>query len=396
MPPLWSRELKWAVVASLMAHGVALAWLPMQGLPPPASPPPLALEVRLQRPAAPHRAAPAAARIADKVSTMAAVAPPSLGSRAESELAEPMPAPFLARAETYATPVARLSSATTPAMATTIARYSEATPSDALDASGAVAEPARAALLPGGHTFRQASVSAPIGLPGTTGGPPADAEPSVDAQEQATFAPRMPPTPALRHSTTRSADAAGALSAWPTTASGPPARAEGERVAQAHARDKTPWQAAQPAWAPGAALPASPPQPAVAADASSGDTRPGSAETIAPEPLRVASAAALSLLEAEDAPSSAIAIARLTATSRACFAAPPAQWKAQGRVLLRIRVDISGRPVEVMLDSGSGEPRLDRLALAQARDCARFEILDRQGRPRAAVVRLPVVYRFAD
>lgn len=395
MSPLQAlpRELKLPLLVSTAVHGLALGLLPVQGLPPPASPP--ALTVRLEAPAVPDKAAPPTAKTAEQRPAVAAAAPRSSGSRVGPELAEPVPTLASPRVQDTVPSALGLQSATTSATAVAMTPRYEAGLAEAAGTPAAIADSGNVVPLPSGHAPRLATASSPLGLPGTAEGQTASASP--DATAEAGLAQRAPPTDALRQATTRPAAAAAAAAVGPGAATGLPELAEGARHAQGQARDKTPWQAAQPTWAQGTALPAARAQPEVAADSSGGEPRPWLAEpTLAPRPLRVASAVALSLLEAEDAPSNAIAYARLRETSRACFAPPPVHWNAQGRVLLRIRVDAMGHPVEVALESGSGEPRLDRLALAQARDCARFEILDRHGRPRAAVVRLPVVYRFSD
>ncbi|MCS6786826.1 MAG: energy transducer TonB [Thiobacillaceae bacterium] len=173
---------------------------------------------------------------------------------------------------------------------------------------------------------------------------------------------------------------------------------EAQRAAVAHERDKTPWTAATPVEAPTPALDLRLP-PTAAWGEAAGTPAVQSGERLPAEAAgRGLSAVAepLGLKEAESAPSSALALARLAPSARACFGPPPPEWNAQGRVVLRIRVDEEGRPAEVAIDSGSGDARLDRLAREQALRCARFDLYDRQGRRRPGLVRLPVVYRFTD
>lgn len=65
----------------------------------------------------------------------------------------------------------------------------------------------------------------------------------------------------------------------------------------------------------------------------------------------------------------------------------------QGRVLLRVRIDGSGVPVELSIATSSGHPRLDQAALDAAR-LARLRPLIEDGVASAAWVLLPFVFRL--
>lgn len=388
MPPLWSRELKWAVVASLMVHGAALAWLPVQAVAPPAAPPPLEVRllaqvsapVRLPAPANPPITA-TAARAASLQRDAPALAEPA----AEAALPALLPAPPAILRSAHDT----VSLAAAPSTSAADGATQPTEPESASTAMGKAVAPA--------GVLRQAGPAGAMPAAGPLASAPAPAEAADGA-----LAARVPAQAAIAAEARR----AGALEALagparPVTASGDTLAsvaevAAGQYLSQAHQRDKTPWAAALPVAAPAQPQVLRTPEPAIVAEPAS-EPRAQTAE-VAPPPgtLRAAVANTLSLLEAEEAPSSAIALARLNPHSHACYAPPPAQWNAQGRVVLRVRVDATGRPETVTLDSGSGEPRLDRLAIEQTRSCARFDIVDRQGRPRAATVRLPVIYKFSD
>ncbi len=93
-----------------------------------------------------------------------------------------------------------------------------------------------------------------------------------------------------------------------------------------------------------------------------------------------------------------LATAALTAVGRACFQYTPRlrSERREGRVVLRLQVGRDGRAQAVEIKQGSGDAELDATAVAQARSCAHFSLLDRYGRPVAAVIDLPVQYRLLD
>lgn len=378
MPPARSHALKWPLFASVLAHGVALAWLPVPEVvtPPPAPP----LEVRLLSPTPePAVPLPKPHRQTARASTRPAPAPAEPSSAAAESNRPPAPVPAALRP---ASAPAELAQAR--AMAQT-ADGSMAVVSGALPAWGqagaaqgalrlahpAEAQPALQTTAPMARAPAPATATAAVAL-----GPGPVLQPAAAAEAVA-------PPSHLPETTGPAGDVA---------AQGAPGLASG----LVHERDKTPWAGALPAAHPAQPLPLPAPAPGMGA----GPAREVTAEpvmiTAATGVLQVGLARPLSLLEAEGMPGSAIAYARLTAQSRACYRPPPVHWNAQGRVVLRVHVDTTGRPAAVMLESGSGEPRLDRLAMEQTRSCARFEIVDVHGRPRAAVVRLPVVYRFEE
>lgn len=371
--------LAWPLLASLLLHGAALAWLPLTPLAvaEPAAP----IELQLQP--APTSAQPQARRqTRDRPHTPQASAssrPAPEPSAAADALAHSAPTQSLPSTEVRAgvSPAALASTAMNPGPAL-------AAPDPA--AAGVMQAPAPV------PTLRTASASDGMAAPSAVMVSAGGAAPTVETTALAKLDPTGRAHGELRIAPGPRADPAAVRQPGgqaPSTDAGP-------ATSQAHVRDKTPWQGA-PLRAQ-AAGPEVIPAPQVAfAGEMAATPQPARART-SPEPhtLRATAAAPLSLVEAEGAPSTAIAVARLKPEARACFAPPPPHWNAQGRVLLRIRVDANGRASEVSLDSGSGEPRLDRLAMQQARDCALFEIYDAQGRPRAALVRLPVVYRYAD
>ncbi|AKC85930.1 energy transducer TonB [Pseudoxanthomonas suwonensis] len=63
---------------------------------------------------------------------------------------------------------------------------------------------------------------------------------------------------------------------------------------------------------------------------------------------------------------------------------------AQGTVLLRVLVDVDGRPLEVIVDRSSGHRSLDREAVRQVQQRWRFEPAMRDGRPVQAWGLVPI------
>lgn len=65
---------------------------------------------------------------------------------------------------------------------------------------------------------------------------------------------------------------------------------------------------------------------------------------------------------------------------------------AEGTVLLRVLVDVDGRPLEVSVERGSGHRSLDRQALRQVQQHWRFEPAMREGRPVQAWGLVPISF----
>jgi len=63
---------------------------------------------------------------------------------------------------------------------------------------------------------------------------------------------------------------------------------------------------------------------------------------------------------------------------------------AQGTVMLRVLVDVDGRPLEVVVDRSSGHRSLDREAVRQVQQRWRFEPAMRDGRPVQAWGLVPI------
>lgn len=83
---------------------------------------------------------------------------------------------------------------------------------------------------------------------------------------------------------------------------------------------------------------------------------------------------------------------------RYAVAPPPAYPRdavregAQGTVLLRILVDVDGRPLEVAIERGSGHRSLDREAVRHVQQRWRFEPAMRDGRPVQAWGLVPIAF----
>lgn len=96
------------------------------------------------------------------------------------------------------------------------------------------------------------------------------------------------------------------------------------------------------------------------------------------------------------APSNLVFRAALAGDGEACFGYSSALRRAglQGLVVLRVRVDVAGRPQRIEIRKSSGMARLDAHAKDQAERCARFVVHNRKGQAVAATLDLPVRYRF--
>ncbi|WP_250624924.1 energy transducer TonB [Pinirhizobacter soli] len=66
----------------------------------------------------------------------------------------------------------------------------------------------------------------------------------------------------------------------------------------------------------------------------------------------------------------------------------------QGTVVLRVLVDIDGKPLQVLVESSSGHAELDRAAQNQVLSKWRFQPATAQGRPTQAWARIPVTFNL--
>jgi TonB family protein len=98
----------------------------------------------------------------------------------------------------------------------------------------------------------------------------------------------------------------------------------------------------------------------------------------------------------DSAPSNFVFRAALAGDGEACFGYSPSLRRTglQGLVVLRVRVDVAGRPHRIEIRNSSGVPSLDAHAKDQAERCARFVVHNRKGQAVAATLDLPVRYRF--
>jgi protein TonB len=66
----------------------------------------------------------------------------------------------------------------------------------------------------------------------------------------------------------------------------------------------------------------------------------------------------------------------------------------QGTVVLRVLVDVDGKPLQVLVESSSGHAELDRAAQNQVLSKWRFQPATAQGRPMQAWARIPVTFNL--
>jgi protein TonB len=66
----------------------------------------------------------------------------------------------------------------------------------------------------------------------------------------------------------------------------------------------------------------------------------------------------------------------------------------QGTVVLRVLVDVDGKPLQVVVESSSGHLELDRAAQNQVLSKWRFQPATAQGRPTQAWARIPVTFNL--
>lgn len=93
-----------------------------------------------------------------------------------------------------------------------------------------------------------------------------------------------------------------------------------------------------------------------------------------------------------------LATAALTREGRDCFKYTPQLHRQhrEGRLVLRLQVGRDGRVQAAEIKQSSGDAELDAVARAQALHCARFSLLDRDGRPVSATIEQPIQYRLID
>lgn len=68
----------------------------------------------------------------------------------------------------------------------------------------------------------------------------------------------------------------------------------------------------------------------------------------------------------------------------------------EGKVVVRVTVDASGRVRSLTITESSGYPALDRQALKDLRRARYYPATDGDGRPRAGEVTVPVIFRLKD
>jgi protein TonB len=76
------------------------------------------------------------------------------------------------------------------------------------------------------------------------------------------------------------------------------------------------------------------------------------------------------------------------------YPGPALRARQEGLVLLRIHVDAQGVPTHVEVERSSGHRALDRAAIDYALKRLRFKPAERDGRPVAAIARVPVDFRL--
>lgn len=68
--------------------------------------------------------------------------------------------------------------------------------------------------------------------------------------------------------------------------------------------------------------------------------------------------------------------------------------RSEGTVMLRVLVDVDGKPLEVVIETSSGDRELDRAARQQVLDNWRFQPAMQDGHPVQAYGRVPVDFRL--
>jgi len=141
---------------------------------------------------------------------------------------------------------------------------------------------------------------------------------------------------------------------------------------------------------------ATPGRPGAVASAESPALRHGGPERLAGGLAAIENGRALDPSALDSAPSNFVFRAALAGDGEACFGYSTALRRTglQGLVVLRVRVDVAGRPQRIEIRNSSGVARLDAHAKDQAERCARFVVHNRKGQAVAATLDLPVRYRF--
>jgi len=141
---------------------------------------------------------------------------------------------------------------------------------------------------------------------------------------------------------------------------------------------------------------ATPGLPGAVASAESPALRHGGPERLAGGLAAIENGRALDPSALDSAPSNFVFRAALAGDGEACFGYSTALRRTglQGLVVLRVRVDVAGRPQRIEIRNSSGVARLDAHAKDQAERCARFVVHNRKGQAVAATLDLPVRYRF--
>jgi protein TonB len=141
---------------------------------------------------------------------------------------------------------------------------------------------------------------------------------------------------------------------------------------------------------------ATPGLPGAVASAESAAQRHGGPERSPAGLVAIEGGRALDPSALDSAPSNFVFRAALAGDGEACFGYSGTLRRAglQGLVVLRVRVDATGRPQRIEIRNSSGQPRLDAHAKDQAERCARFVVHNRKGQAVATTLDLPVRYRF--
>ena len=197
------------------------------------------------------------------------------------------------------------------------------------------------------------------------------------------------------HLRTAVAGSAGAAEAGQSVRASGVGQGETQRLSRAHAQAAVARMAdaGSAGRQPAAATPG---MPGAVVSAESPAMRHGGPERLAGGLAAIENGRALDASALDSAPSNFVFRAALAGDGEACFGYSTALRRTglQGLVVLRVRVDVSGRPQRIEIRNSSGVARLDAHAKDQAERCARFVVHNRKGQAVAATLDLPVRYRF--
>jgi protein TonB len=98
--------------------------------------------------------------------------------------------------------------------------------------------------------------------------------------------------------------------------------------------------------------------------------------------------------EVQDGPYEVSQLAYARPPGAPSYPGPALRARQEGLVLLRIHVDAQGVPTHVEVERSSGHRALDRAAIDYALKRLRFKPAERDGRPVAAIARVPVDFRL--